>query len=128
MGWELGFDTNWNRDIGYGVPAYCDHPKCNVEIDRGLGHVCGNGELYGGDRGCGLYFCAEHGGEFLCPRCRDYKPPYKHPKADHPEWIQHKLTDESWAEWRKENPKEVARLQSELRSYGHKKLRGKYEI
>ena len=41
MGWSIGFDTRWNRDIGYGVPAYCDHPGCNKEIDRGLSHVCG---------------------------------------------------------------------------------------
>ena len=55
MGWSLGYDSNWNRDIGYGVPAYCDHPYCNEEIDRGLSYVCGDA-LYGGDRGCGLFF------------------------------------------------------------------------
>ncbi|HEV7521417.1 MAG TPA: hypothetical protein VGP89_09990, partial [Candidatus Angelobacter sp.] len=59
MGWSLGFDSNWQRDIGYGVPAYCDHPKCNKKIDRGLSYVCG-GEPYGGELGCGLYFCSEH--------------------------------------------------------------------
>ena len=50
MGWSIGYDSNWDRDIGYGVPAYCDHPDCNEEIDRGLSYVCG-GEPYGGDRG-----------------------------------------------------------------------------
>lgn len=23
MGWSIGFDSNWNRDVGYGVPATC---------------------------------------------------------------------------------------------------------
>lgn len=103
MGWSIGFDTGWNRDIGYGVPAYCDHPGCGKEIDRGLSHVCG-GEPCGGDRGCGLYFCSEHLIEHarlpqLCRRCHNRKEPYK-PTPDHPEWIEFKNTDESWAEWR----------------------------
>ena len=29
MGWAIGYDSNWGRDIGYGVIAYCDHPDCN---------------------------------------------------------------------------------------------------
>ena len=36
MSWSIGYDDNWDRDIGYGVPAYCDHPGCNEEIDRGF--------------------------------------------------------------------------------------------
>lgn len=104
MEWSLRYDSNWKRDIGYGVPAYCDHPKCNEEIDRGLAHVCG-GEPYGGDHGCGLYFCGKHHGYFpwkKCSRCKNKKKPFE-PKPDHPEWIHHKATDESWADWRKEN-------------------------
>jgi len=118
MGWALGYDTQWKRDIGYGVPAWCDHPGCTEEIDRGLGYVCG-GEPYGGDLGCGLYFCAKH--LFMretrddravqsCARCCAYKPPYRRPKPDHPDWIAHKLTNESWSDWRAENPEEVAAL------------------
>lgn len=102
MGWSLGFDEHWKRDIGYGVPAFCDHPKCSKEIDRGLSYVCGGGPYGENPRdgrrnGCGLYFCEEHGGGWLCTRCLSYKPPYKHPKPDHPDWIRHKLTDPSWA-------------------------------
>ena len=37
MGWSLGYDGRWKRDIGYGVPAVCDFPGCNEEIDRGCG-------------------------------------------------------------------------------------------
>jgi len=114
MGWSLGFDDKWNRWVGYGVPAYCDHPKCNKEIDRGLAHVCG-GEPYGGEMGCGLYFCEEH--LFLhekkgqvCARCNSGKDPYKRIKHEHPKWIKHLLTDKSWEEWRNENKDDVERL------------------
>ncbi len=53
MGWSIGSDGD--RDIGYGVPAECDHPDCTAEIDRGLSYVCG-GDPYGGEYGCGLFF------------------------------------------------------------------------
>jgi hypothetical protein len=112
MGWSIGYDHNWRRDIGYDVPALCDHPKCRAEIDRGLSFVCG-GEPYGEPHGCGLFFCDAHrisvekrNGDVVrvCPRCAAHKPAYKHPKADVPEWVRHKLTDESWQSWRDENP------------------------
>ena len=105
MSWSIGYDARWSRDIGYGVPAYCDHPRCNAEIDRGLGHVCG-GEPYGGEKGCGLYFCGEHLLGYQpqrCPKCARYDHKPYQPKPDHPDWIRHKLTDESWAKWRGEN-------------------------
>jgi hypothetical protein len=102
MSWSIGFDSHWQRDIGYGVPCYCDHPRCNAEIDRGLAFVCG-GEPRGGEHGCGLYLCEkhridEHG---RCARCRNRKPPYP-PKPEHPRWLNHKETHESWAAWRAE--------------------------
>ena len=113
MGWAVGYDSDWNRDIGYGVPATCDHPGCGEKIDRGLSFVCG-GEPYGGDHGCGLYFCSKHlliyktprgAGRLVqqCVRCDRYRPPFK-PTPDHPEWTAHKLTDPSWQQWRDENP------------------------
>lgn len=120
MGWSIGWDPTWQRDIGYGVPAYCDHPECNAEIDRGLSHVCGSEEPYGGEHGCGLYFCEGHhsgsrGDAYnLCPRCTANRGPFYYPKPDHPRWIEHKLTDSSWAEWRAENPAEVDRLRAQL--------------
>jgi hypothetical protein len=107
MGWSIGYDANWKRDIGYGVPATCDHPKCGAEIDRGLAHVCGSQPM-GGEVGCGLYFCAKHLPGYrraaqLCSRCTNYRPAYK-ATPDVDEWVQHKLTDESWAKWRARNP------------------------
>lgn len=100
MGWAIGFDSKWNRDIGYGVPAYCDARGCMEEIDRGLGYVCADSEPYGGDRGCGLYFCEKHRG-YLSERakvCRHVRRTTC--RTDHPDWIHHKLTHPSWQEWR----------------------------
>ena len=112
MGWGLGEDGRWGRFIGYGVPAYCDYPGCKKEIDRGLAYVCG-GEPYGGDDGCGLYFCDEHHSEGhncrLCVRCAKGKEPFE-PKPEHPQWVRHLLKDKSWEEWRKENPQQVKEL------------------
>jgi hypothetical protein len=114
MGWSIGeFE---GRDIGYGVPAICDQPDCDEQIDRGLSYVCGS-EAYGGENGCGLFFCEKHRSfaeddnikGMLCERCCEYFDeglenctPFD-PKPDTPEWIHHKMTHESWAEWRKEN-------------------------
>lgn len=121
MSWSIGFDSDWKRDIGYGVPAYCDHPGCNAEIDRGLSYVCG-GEPYGQPRGCGLYFCEKHlsfhgariDGEIktvqLCERCAPKRKKPFPAKPDHPEWIQHKLTDPSWEQWREENREWVEKI------------------
>ena len=116
MSWSIGFDRTWNRDIGYGVPAECDHPDCHEKIDRGLSYVCG-GEPYGGDDGCGLYFCEKHqtAGDQLCERCAtldadgECLPPFN-PKPDISEWVQHKLNHPSWAEWREAHADEVAQM------------------
>lgn len=109
MSWAIGYDGHWKRDVGYGVPAYCDHPNCGVEIDRGLAHVCG-GQPYGGDHGCGLYFCEKHlhGDRQQCACCDHGLDPFV-PTPDHPDWVKHKATDPSWAEWREEQKKGVAR-------------------
>lgn len=116
MGWSVGYDSNWGRDIGYGVPATCDHPDCNEKIDRGLAYVCG-GEPWGGDEGCGLFFCSAHMGfgerRQVCQRCEAGETAFD-AKPDHPEWLQHKLTCPTWKRWRDENPKEVAAIEKRL--------------
>ena len=129
MSWAIGFDTRWNRDIGYGVPAICDHPDCNEEIDRGLSYVCGS-DPYGGDHGCGLYFCSKHlsGGiedptdnrwKDLCERCADEESEeWFDAKPDTAEWMRWKLRDWSWQQWRDENPEEVRVMREQLRSIG----------
>lgn len=124
MGWSIGYDEQWKRDIGYGVPTLCDAPGCTKAINRGLSYVCGS-EPYGGDHGCGLFFCSKHR-EFhefrdgcckeVCPRCAKGKSPYRHPKPDTAQWLRWKLTDESWQTWRDENPDDVKRLQDQLKA------------
>lgn len=116
MGWQIGFDNHWDRDIGYGVPAICDQPKCKREIDRGLSYVCGS-EAYGGDFGCGLFFCSEHliyspSEKEVCIRCFNEEDPFE-PKPDIDEWNKWKLTDKSWAKWREDNPQKVKLLNNQ---------------
>lgn len=115
MSWAIGYDGSWQRDIGYGVPAFCDHPNCDKVIDRGLSYVCG-GDAYGGEKGCGLYFCGSHlrGAHSLCARCRNYRPAYE-AKPDCPKWLRWKLGDHSWATWRAENPEQVIAIRAALR-------------
>jgi hypothetical protein len=115
MSWAVGFDSDWGRDIGYGVPATCDHPGCGAEIDRGLSYVCG-GQPYGGEHGCGLYFCAAHlryagsrrDHPQLCHHCYRNDGQTFTPTPERPEWMRHKLEDESWEAWRQANPEWVS--------------------
>jgi hypothetical protein len=128
MGWQIGFDSGWNRDIGYGVPSICDFPACNEEIDRGLSFVCG-GEPYGGEYGCGLFFCPKHlsyrkprgadNDTQLCPRCYSYRGAYE-AKEDILEWLEWKIKDKSWAQWRKENKEEVKKIKEKIKNYKNK--------
>lgn len=123
MGYSTGWDSNWKRDIGYGVPCLCDDPSCKEEIDRGLSYVCG-GDAFGGERGCGLFFCSSHLFYYgprlpqLCRRCRRPSGKPFAPKADVAEWIKHKLTDPSWAQWREESPDEVRALKTKEIAHG----------
>lgn len=132
MGWEIGYDDRWKRDIGYGVPAVCDHPGCNTEIDRGLSYVCG-GEPYGGEMGCGLFFCYEHlfyaepepewserppshaeeveyydsneeHGAFVCERCRDWYEAEEKGDLDGPTPFQPKPDVPSWTHHKATDP------------------------
>jgi hypothetical protein len=129
MGWQVGFDEQWQRDIGYAVPAVCDKPECGTGIDRGIEHVCG-GTPYGGVHGCGLYFCEgdltgtiEYDGwdgarrVRVCQRCYAGEPPYE-PTPDTAEWVRHKLTDESWEQWRQENAALAGQMQASLQAVG----------
>jgi hypothetical protein len=116
VSWALGVDKE-GRDIGYGVPALCDHPDCNKQIDRGLSYVCGMINTAGEDRGCGLHFCNDHLRDSpkygqLCERCYPrQRSPFQR-KPDIAEWVNHKLTCPTWAQWRKDNPEEVAALKA----------------
>lgn len=105
---ELGF-MRW---AGYGVPAICDQPDCETEIDRGIGYRCGDAT----DDGCGLSFCSSHlyiggGDPQMCERCCDGDTPFD-PKPDTPRWEAWMLSDESWERWRSEHPIEVAAMRA----------------
>ena len=129
MGWSIGVING--RDVGYGVPATCDHPGCAENIDRGISFVCGEAPA-GGEYGCGLFFCATHrtpvyfgeGEEDspdadddafagVCTRCAAREAPFD-PTPDVAEWVEWKLTDSSWERWRQENPAGVNRLRAQL--------------
>jgi hypothetical protein len=96
MGYQVYDDIKGRplRMAGYGVPAICDYPKCNVDIDRGLAYMCGgDGNT---EDGCGLHFCEKHLTRLpqLCSRCsRDHEP--FEPKPDCVEWVKWVMTDES---------------------------------
>lgn len=120
---------------GYGVPAYCEYPDCNEEIDRGMAYACG-GEPFS-ELGCDRYFCGKHrqvecfkidgSAELLCDhekdckcecvevceRCAKGEPPFDY-KPEHPTWIKHLLKDKSWTEWRGNNPEKVEELKKQL--------------
>lgn len=107
------------RDQGYGVPAKCDHPGCDKDIDRGIGYACGSDPM----ENCGLFFFGEHSQHDktfvpeaeqerhdwgVCERCaKEYAEPFE-PSPDTQEWIDHKMTDPTWQQWRDENPEWVA--------------------
>lgn len=118
MGWAVGDDREHNRFRGYGVPAFCDAKGCGEEIDRGLGYTCEGttcdrpGE--DGEDGVGcwdldplkkptLFVCGKH----TCADVDETDLP-----AEHPEWVAHLLTDDSWQKWRDENPNRVAELEA----------------
>lgn len=109
---------------GYCVPAVCEQPECNKEIDRGVSYACGDEPF--SEFGCDLYFCEEHINDVyfngdercmseedcdcemirLCDRCKDNKTPFPY-KPETKEWMKHLLKDKSWKKWRKENPDTV---------------------
>lgn len=118
------------RDCGYSVPAVCEQPGCNEEIDRGFAYCCGG--YPDSEYGCHLYFCGKHMYYYnsdpkdddsetvqLCDVCSynnehanqtgdpdQYREP--HPKKpDVLKWVVWKLLHESWDTWRKENPDEL---------------------
>lgn len=118
------YDGKDGRDQGYGVPAICDHPDCNNEIDRGIGYACG-GDPH---ETCGLFFCAEHLSyrvenegtpqetwtRAMCERCHDEDAQPFDPKPDTQEWIDHKMIDPSWDLWRSKNPDFVMKNKKSL--------------
>jgi hypothetical protein len=114
-----------DRWAGYGVPAFCEHPDCNKQIDRGMSFACG-GEPFS-EHGCDRYFCEKHliyacfddegtvdiekgkNCTFICERCKKGEEPFDY-APEHPIWIEHVLTDGSWNQWKAENPRDARKL------------------
>ena len=105
-------DSGVDRWAGYAVPAICDHPRCDAVIDRGEAYKCGDlfadndGEHRGGEcMGCGLYFCEAH-------RIGDHRDVA--PKPDTVEWVAWILADDSWMQWRADNPERAAAMRERV--------------
>jgi hypothetical protein len=107
MGWAVGRDTEHDRHRGYGVPAYCDAKGCETEIDRGLGYVCECIDVHidVDQLDINIFVCGEH-------TCADVDEDNLPP--EHPAWVQHVLTDDSWDQWRTEHPEKVAQFRATL--------------
>lgn len=123
MGYQV-YEDRAARDLGvarwagYGVPAICDHPECEAQIDRGLEYRCGDD----GEDGCGLSFCSSHlyigaGDPQMCERCCDENPPFT-PKPDTAEWERWMLSDGSWEQWRTDNPERVEQMRDRVQKAG----------
>lgn len=110
MSWSIGWDSDYNRWKGYGVPCTCEYPECNTKTDRGMACLC---------EGCGLAFCGKHWLLGSCERCLDIDDIGERPegmdpfpvKPEHPEWLHHLRTDSTWAKWRKD-PKNMQQLEA----------------
>lgn len=71
MGWGYCGTDDRGRDIGYNIPATCDHEGCDEEIHRGIAYVCGN--MHSNDEySCGQYFCDKHQQNFVVNRFDEY--------------------------------------------------------
>lgn len=117
----MGYGVYWvperNRWEGYGVPAVCDFPDCDEKIDHGIAYRCEvhreiwydeeDREVEHEDEGCGLTLCEGH-------RYQSGTHFWVDPKPQAHEWIVWVLSDESWKQWRKENPDRVAEYRKTL--------------
>lgn len=102
MSWAVGYDHDHDRWRGYGVPAYCDAAGCGAELDRGFGWICDCERCWDVDElERSIFVCSDH-------TCADVDEDSLPP--EHPTWIRHLLTDESWAQWRAANPERVVAL------------------
>jgi len=123
MGYTVYQDPTPNPWAGYGVRAPCEVTGCDEQIDRGMAWECEtvheckyllNGvevgpteewdeEIEREEEGCYLFFCSAHEGHRLHHDAQ--------PKPDSLEWEARMLTDESWEQWRTENPTKVAAME-----------------
>ena len=103
---EIYRDWSADRWAGSRVPALCDWPTCDAEINRGRAHRCVD---HAGEDGCELFFCPRH---LMQSAVHDLI----RPKPDPGRWELMILTDDTLEPWRQEHPAEVeqARRRYEL--------------
>ncbi|MFH8253084.1 hypothetical protein ACH3VR_22140 [Microbacterium sp. B2969] len=107
---EIYRDWSADRWAGSRVPAFCDWPTCQVEINRGRDFRC---VAHGVDDGCELFFCPRH---LVQIAVHDLV----RPKPDHARWELMILTDDTLEPWRQNHPTE---LEQERRRQEHTTLR-----
>jgi hypothetical protein len=102
----MGYSVYWanGRWQGYGVPAYCDYPGCKEKIDRGMGWQHKEEKEFSDPY---TFCCSKHCHEPL-------ESFYVDTEIEHPEWLKHILTDDSWKQWRDEKPEIVERYRKIL--------------
>ncbi len=100
----MGYGVYWTngRWQGYGIPAYCDYPGCKEEIDRGMGYAHDKEEMPSS-----VFCCKKHQEEKLNS--------FEVEEKEHPEWLNHILTDESWEKWRNEAPEMIEKYKKMLK-------------
>lgn len=116
MGWFIGWDSDYLRWKGYGVPAYCEQPACKRVVDRGIGFLC---------QRCEMTFCGDHKAAGFCERCIDVEEAESDAqemqgkegaqpfplKPEHPHWLSHLRRDRTWAKWRAD-PQNMSQLEA----------------
>jgi len=136
------------RLAGYGVPAYCDHPGCMTQIDRGMGYACCGGIHFDGS--CGGFYCSEHEHKYVSEdelEDLDDSERAEYLKAmglkedpvfdeygnaqvcihepiefkEHPLWINHISKKRDWAKFRKEQPEKFNALKALVRNKNESK-------
>ena len=100
----MGYGVYWHngRWQGYEIPAYCDFPGCKEEIDRGMGYS----HTQDKEEPASVFCCDKHTHESI--------DSFEAEEKEHPEWLDHILTDKSWKQWREENPEIVIKYKSSL--------------
>ena len=101
----MGYGVYWanGRWQGYEIPAFCDYPGCKEEIDRGMGWQHQEDE----EEPPSVFCCLDHTLEPI--------ELFEVEEKEHPEWLKHILTDESWKEWRNKEPEIVKKYKAMLK-------------
>lgn len=93
------------RVQGYEIPAYCDYPGCREKIDRGMGYAHDEDK----EMPPSVFCCEKH-------KYKDINS-FQVEEKETVEWLNHILTDESWEQWRKDEPEIVEKYKKMLKEH-----------